>query len=153
MDDLRKAYRMTVFVGLSMMTSLLIYLIVATVVERQVSMEVGDVVFYIGIGISAALFFVVRIVTGAMLGPGGERTGSASAAGGPPIAKLQTAAIVTFAICEVPAVLGLVLYFLGRSMTDFYLFLLISLFCFATYFPRFGQWEEWFRQQGGGTRR
>jgi hypothetical protein len=49
----------------------------------------------------------------------------------------------------VPAVLGLVLYFLGRSMTDFYLFLMISLFCFATYFPRLNQWEEWWRQQGG----
>lgn len=146
MDKLRTSYRTTVFIGLSMMTSLFVYLIVANVVERPAGREVGDEVLFIFIGISVVLFLAVRVVNTAILGPrkGGERTGPAA------IQKLQTAAMVTFALCEVPAVSGLVLYFIGRSITDFYLFLMISLFSFAAYFPRFGQWEEWYRKQTSG---
>ena len=152
MDDLRKAYLLTVFVGLAMMASLVIYLVVANMVERPASADPGDLVFFIGIGASAAAFFAVRMVNAALLGPGRDRAASAAAAGTLPVAKLQAAAIVTFALCEAPAVFGLVLYFLGRSLTDFYLFLMISLFSFAAYFPRFSQWEEWYRQQRGQGR-
>jgi F0F1-type ATP synthase membrane subunit c/vacuolar-type H+-ATPase subunit K len=133
-----------------MMTSLFIYLVVANVVERQVSREVSDGVFFIFIGISVVLFFMIRIVNAAMLGSGGERTGPAAAENPAAIQKLQAAAMVTFALCEVPAVIGLVLYFIGGNMTNFYLFLMISLFCFAAYFPRFSQWEEWYRKQQPG---
>lgn len=73
---------------------------------------------------------------------------------GPPRAShLSSAAwaprIVTYALCEAPALFGLVLFFLGRNPSDFHIFQLISLFFFAAYFPRFSQWEEWYRRQQG----
>jgi len=47
----------------------------------------------------------------------------------------------------VPAIFGLVLYFLTRNVTDFYLFLITSLFFFSFHFPKFSQWEAWSRQR------
>ena len=152
MDDLKKAYRVTVVVGLAMMGSLVVYLLLTAIVDRPAAIPEGpgDQLFYLFIGISAALFFVIRAVNARMLNSGEERRGSAAASGALRIKKLQNAAVATFSLCETPAILGLVLYFLGRTATDAYLFLIISLLCFATYFPKFSQWEEWYRKQGYG---
>jgi len=57
----------------------------------------------------------------------------------------MTAAVITYAFCESIAVLGLVLYFLGGRPTDFYVFMLISLFFFSVYFPKYGWLEEWIK--------
>jgi len=57
----------------------------------------------------------------------------------------MTAAVITYAFCESIAVLGLVLYFLGGSSTDFYVFMVISLFFFSVYFPKYERWEEWMK--------
>ena len=152
MDDLKKAYRVTVVVGLAMMGSLVVYLLLTAVLDQPAAVPEGpgDQLFYLFIGISAVIFFVIPAVNTRMLDPGEERGGPAAAGGVPRIQKLQNAAIAAFALCEVPAILGLVLFFLGRTATDAYLFLIISLFCFATYFPKFSKWEEWYRKQGHG---
>ena len=152
MDDLKKAYRVTVVVGLAMMGSLVVYLLLTAVLDQPAALPEGrgDQLFYLFIGISAVIFFVIPAVNTRMLDPGEERGGPAAAGGVPRIQKLQNAAIAAFALCEVPAILGLVLFFLGRTATDTYLFLIISLFCFATYFPKFSKWEEWYREQGHG---
>jgi hypothetical protein len=65
----------------------------------------------------------------------------------PEFGILTTAAVITYALCEAPAIFGLVLFFLGRNSSDFHLFLLCSLFYFAVYFPKFSRWEEWYRDQ------
>lgn len=155
MDDLKKAYRVTVAIGLAMMGSLVVYLLLTAVLDQPAAIPEGpgDELFYLFIGISAVIFFVIPAVNARMLDPGEERRGSAAAGVVPRIQKLQNAAIATFALCEVPAILGLVLYFLGRTATDAYLFLVIALFFFATYFPKFSKWEEWYRDHGQGARR
>jgi hypothetical protein len=155
MDDLKKAYRVTVVVGLAMMGSLVVYLLLTAVLDQPAALPEGqgDQLFYLFIGSSAVIFFVIPAVNTRMLDPGKERGGPAAAGGVPRIQKLQNAAVVTFALCEVPAILGLVLYFLGRTATDAYLFLVISLFLFTTYFPKFSKWEEWYREHGQGTRK
>jgi len=148
MDNLRKAYRITVIIGLAMMASLVIFLIVVSVLPQSGVVPDGqnkpvtesDVVFYICLAISVLIFLLIRSVGSVILNGRGT-------AGAPLIQRLQTAAIITFALSEVPAILGLVLFFLGRSRTDFHIFLLFSLFLFTIYFPKFSQWEEWYRQQ------
>jgi hypothetical protein len=57
----------------------------------------------------------------------------------------MNAAVITDTFCESIAVLGLVLHFLGGSPTDFYVFMLISLFFFSVYFPKYRRWEEWMK--------
>jgi hypothetical protein len=59
------------------------------------------------------------------------------------IIHLSKISTVSAALCEVPAILGLVLFFLSGSTEDFYVLLFISLALFVLFFPRYANWEEW----------
>lgn len=50
--------------------------------------------------------------------------------------------VILFALCEVPGILGLVLFFLSRSLQDFYLLAGLSLLGFLSSYPNQGWWEE-----------
>lgn len=164
MDGLRKAYRVAVIIGLAMMASLLIYTVIVGLLEKGTVQLRGlpalsgsqiEIVKFILLGLSVAVFFVIRFINDQVLNAGGEQVKKLDQR--PPLAKgiapefgrLTTAAVIAYALCETPAIFGLVLFFLGRNSSDFHLFLLISLFYFAVYFPRFSQWEEWYRKQQG----
>jgi hypothetical protein len=58
------------------------------------------------------------------------------------VENLSMAAILTFALCESVAVLGLVLFLLAGNSMDFYIFMVISLGFFYLFFPKYEQWEE-----------
>ena len=60
---------------------------------------------------------------------------------------LQKMAIVTAALCEVPAILGLVLFFLSGNTRDFYVLCAISCGLFALFFPRYTNWEAWIKSK------
>lgn len=165
MDKLRAVYRTTVFIGLALMASLVIYLIIVQLFESGTFGPLGDAAFsgsrfevlkFALIGSSAIIFFLIRSLNSKVLhsaeaqdqAPAPRRTTAPGVTA--EFGKLSTAAIITFALCEIPAIFGLVLYFLGRNATDFYLFLIISMFFFASHFPRFSQWEAWHRRQQAG---
>ncbi|MDH4162573.1 MAG: hypothetical protein OEW15_07765 [Nitrospirota bacterium] len=156
MDKLRAAYRVVVIIGLAIMASLVVYAVIVGLFENGTiplggtAMAGGmlDMIKFVFLGISAALFPLMRFLSSRIINADASQTGSPAEFG-----PLTTAAIVTFALCEVPAIFGLVLYVLGRNTTDFYLFLLISSFFFGTNFPKFSQWEEWHRRKSGGQRR
>jgi hypothetical protein len=59
------------------------------------------------------------------------------------IQHLQRMSMISAALCEVPAMLGWVLFFLSGSAQDFYILLLVSFVLFVMYFPRYTNWEEW----------
>jgi len=169
MDNLRAAYRVAVIIGLAMMASLLAYAAVVGVLEKG-AVEFNapamtgnhlEIMKFVLIGLTVILYFIIRFVNSVLVKTKGEgRMGSDARArqtsGVPPeFVRLTTAAVVTYALCETPAIFGLVLFFIGRNSSDFYLFMLISLFFFAIYFPKFSQWEEWYRKQqlGQGMKR
>ena len=58
------------------------------------------------------------------------------------VEKLSLTAIITFALCESVAVLGLVLFLLAGNSMDFYIFMVISLGFFTLFFPKYDQWEQ-----------
>jgi len=164
MDKLRAAYCVAVIIGLAMMASLLVYAAIVGILDKgtvqlrsvpSLSGSQIEIMKFILLGISAAVFFVIRFVNNQVLNASGEQAKKLDQR--PPLAKgiapesgrLTTAAVITFALCESPAIFGLVLFFIGRNSSDFYLFMLISLFYFAVYFPKFSQWEEWCRKQNG----
>ena len=62
--------------------------------------------------------------------------------------NLPQTAIITFALCETVAVLGLVLFLLAGNAMDFYIFMMISLGFFYLFFPKYEQWEQ--RMNAGG---
>jgi hypothetical protein len=56
--------------------------------------------------------------------------------------NLPQAAIITLALCESVAVLGLVLFLLAGNTLDFYIFMLISLSFFYLFYPKYDDWEK-----------
>ena len=56
--------------------------------------------------------------------------------------RLITTAVVTAALAEVPAILGLVLFMLWGLSGDFYALCALSLALGAIYFPRLDGWRE-----------
>ncbi len=57
------------------------------------------------------------------------------------VRNLFRASIVTYAICEIPGLFGLFLFFMTKQLGDFFLFAAIYVIAFALYFPRYAQWE------------
>ena len=66
-------------------------------------------------------------------------------AGGPgdPGARIQVASVVTFALAEVPAILGVVAFLLTGLREAAYPLFVVAIAAHAIYFPRRSQWEEW----------
>jgi hypothetical protein len=161
MDKLRAAYRVTVIIGLAMMASLVVYFVIVGLFENGTIVLQGppalpagqlELLKFIFLGIAIAVVLLARPLSGRILNAGSQGIGHTrqprfEPSAGPYTGPLTVAAVLTYALSEVPAILGLALYFLGRSRTDFYIFLLISLFSFSYTFPKFSQWEEWYRQQ------
>lgn len=65
--------------------------------------------------------------------------------------RLITTAVVTAALAEVPAILGLALFMLSGLRGDFYALLSLSLALQAVYFPRLGGWREWAAEPASGS--
>jgi F0F1-type ATP synthase membrane subunit c/vacuolar-type H+-ATPase subunit K len=156
MNDLRKAYRTAAFIGLAMIASVLIYAIIVELVRKgtipltgvpEMSADRLNSLKYVLFGVSAVLFFLIRIINGKILSKGAP-AGPVRAAAPPEIQRLVTAAVASYALSEAPAIFGLIVFFLGRVVEDFYVFMLISLFFFSYYFPKYSQWEEWARRKG-----
>lgn len=158
MDKLHAAYRVVVIIGLAIMASVLVYAVIVGLFENgtlplggeALPEETAEIVKFACLGIAALAFPLMRFLSNKAMNSGS----AGPEAGGPgDFGPLTVAAVITFAFCEMPAIFGLVLYILTRNATDFYLFFLISLFYFATNFPKYSQWEEWLKQrQGRGAR-
>jgi hypothetical protein len=105
-------------------------------------------------GVAAVIFSLIRAINNHFLAGDVRIAGTGTASRySPDIQRLMTAAVITYAFCESIAVLGLILYFLGGSPTDFYVFMLISLFFFSVYFPKYSRWEEWMKDRYKSTGR
>lgn len=162
MEELKKTYRIAVIIGLAMMASVLGYAIIVGILEQgsvklrgipTLSGNQLDQVKYLLMGASLVIFFLVRFLPGRILGSGEPMQGGQGSSmqnpetGRKNMQRLLISAIVTYALCETPAIFGLILYLLGRVFSDFTFFLLISLFFFGIHFPRYSQWEQWLRGQ------
>ena len=64
--------------------------------------------------------------------------------------RLITTSVVTAALAEVPAILGLVLFMLWGLSGDFYALFALSLVLLAVYFPRLDGWREWAAEPAAG---
>lgn len=155
-QGLKSAYRTAAFIGLSMVGSVLVYAVIVEVIRAQYAPFGGfsplpeiTVLRAVLAGVAVVMFFVIRLVIKLFLS--GKIPGSG--AGGPsgPLPaeaqRLVSAAMVTYALCETPAVFGLVLFLINGNPFDFYGFMALSLLYFAVYFPRFSAWVAWMQEQ------
>jgi hypothetical protein len=162
-EELRKAYKITVIIGVFMMSSLLVYAAVVELIKKEFAPFAGfsplpddqvTMLRYALLGLAAVAFFLIRYLKRVMPTPKSP-SGISQIYGqySPEVQKCMTVEIVTFALCESVAIYGLVLFLIQGNSMDFYVFLLLSLFYFAIYFPRFGTWEEFMKEKEKAERK
>jgi hypothetical protein len=141
--DLRREHRVTVFLAAGILAGLVVYAAVVEIIRHQGMALTRDLPFAIerlrdGFLVAAlAVFLGVRLVRKSLLKQGqGESIRTLAN-------RFRMVTIVTYALCEIPAILGLVLYFLGGLYREFYGLLFYSLLLMVIYFPRYDHWAAW----------
>jgi len=146
LSGLRKAYRTSSLVGAAVIASLFLYAVVVEVGRAWLKPFLGFArvenalvlryAFY-----AAAIVIVIssRILNSLILRKSRQDDPKAI------IRKLSLAAIVSMALGEGPAVMGLALFLLRGFSRDFYMLLIVSLFLEFRYFPRLRNWENYLK--------
>lgn len=146
--DLRKEHRSAVFISVAIMVSLLLYPAIVEIIRRQHDVFQGfdpqPVQKWRDVFVGAALIVLVlvRRIRGAILKGGAQRAELPEL-----VKRLKIASVVTFVFCELPAIVGLVLFLLGGFHKEFYLLLACSLAAMFVYFPKYEHWESWLKRQ------
>jgi len=143
LTTLKARYLAVNFIGLAMIASVFVYAGVVEVIKWRMAPFAGfatldpqtvAIIKYAFLALAAAQFGIIKALQKIL------PTRS--------VENLSLAAIITFALCESVAVLGLVLFFLAGQGMDFYIFMVISLGFFYLFFPKYEHWEQWLRAGG-----
>ena len=135
--DLRTRHRMMTIVAAAMLVSVAVYWILVEILARLGTVRhafPGEVrIGYVALALGVIVAYAASIVRRSML------------AGGPgdPGARIQVASVVTFALAEIPAILGVVAFLVTGLREAAYPLFVVSIAAHAIYFPRWSQWEEW----------
>jgi hypothetical protein len=125
------------FIGLAMMGAVFVYAGVVEVIKWQwapftgfVRLEPHTVALlrYIFLALAAGQYLMIKLIRKIVLAQS--------------LDNLPQAAVITFALCESVALLGLVLFLLAGHSLDFYIFMVISLGFFYRFYPKYEQWEK-----------
>jgi hypothetical protein len=138
LDDqqLKIRYLQANFIGLALIGSVFLYAGVVEVLKRTLAPFAGLAALassqaltlkYLFVALAIGDFFLIKFMQKIL----GARS----------VTQLMQAAIVTFALSEAVAVLGLVLFLLAGQAMDFYTFMFLSLFYFWFFFPKYQDWE------------
>jgi F0F1-type ATP synthase membrane subunit c/vacuolar-type H+-ATPase subunit K len=156
-DELKSAYRRTAVIGGAMMSTLVMYAVVAIAIastrdpfEGFVSLEDGGLLRNFFLGLSLLQVVAIKIIHSRALrspDPSGRFQTSKPGARSQLASRLVSTSVVTFALAESIAVYGLVLFLLNGESTGFFVFLGLSLLTFIMFFPKYHQWEEWMQRQ------
>jgi hypothetical protein len=139
LDDqqLKIRYLRTNFIGLALIGSVFLYAGVVEILKRTMAPFAGLAALpaaqvltlkYIFVAMAIGDFFLIKFVQKIL----GARS----------VQQLIQAAIITFALSEAVAILGLVLFLLAGHAMDFYTFMFLSLFYFWFFFPKYQDWED-----------
>ena len=146
MEDLKKAYQTSLIINSGIIAGLVIYAVVVELLKSRYDPFEGFVDFaqiaflrYLFYGLAIMQIFIIRVLRGALLRVSQSDDSKTL------IVKLSRTSIATAALCELPAVFGIVLFLLGGHSRDFYLLLGLSFVLVFLYFPRYRNWEEWIK--------
>lgn len=152
-SSLQRVFRTTVLISGAMVASLFLYALLVELIRTQLKPFPG--VLGAGLGHPTLRYAFYAAAVGAVVlvrlaarsalkvRPGEDQRGLVS--------RLSRASVVTSALAEIPAVLGLVLFLLTGLSRDFYPLLFVSLFLEFMYFPRLRVWQDLAGQ--GSTKR
>lgn len=137
----RTSHRQALIVVGAITSSLFVYAIVVELVSRSGASFGGagapEVLRWAFYAVAVTMVFTSHVVKSIMLRGIGDVDPEQA------FARLTTAHIVTAAMAEAPAVLGLVLFILDRRFyVDFYILCLVALYLLFRHFPRYAPWES-----------
>ncbi|MDH5705375.1 MAG: hypothetical protein OEZ45_05090 [Candidatus Aminicenantes bacterium] len=143
-ESLKKTYNVAFIVNVAIIGTLILYAVVIEILRRQLApfqglMEISNVTLlrYILYGIAILNIFLIRIMRRLLLRkPPSEKFNLLKF-------KLLKTSLVTAALCEIPAILGLILFLLIGSVRDYYQLAGVSFILVFLHFPRYGNWEAW----------
>lgn len=141
MDELKNKYQVALIIHVAMMASLLIYLLLVGFFAYQLTTSTIDpfqeenTLRYVFYGAAILLIVFIRRIRDIMMRRKTDVSHNLPS-------RLATASIITSSLCEIPVILGFVLFILTGSNRDFYFLLALSFILFIMYFPRFSVWEE-----------
>ena len=146
LTTLKARYLAVNFIGLAMIAAVFVYAGMVELVKWQwapfagfarLAPRTAGFLKYAFLALAAAQFGIIKVMQKIMPAKSAD--------------NLPQAAIITFALCESVAVLGLVLFLLAGNALDFYILMTISLGFFYLFFPKYEQWEQ--RVNAGGPPR
>jgi len=144
--DLRKAHQMSFVLHSAFMATLVIYAVIVEILRGSLQDFRGFIenidltwIRYIFYALGLAQIFLIRLMRETLSKSMNSRNVRDL------IAHLNRISVLSSALCEVPAFLGLVFFFIGSSTREFYVFTFISVVLFILYFPRYSNWEEWIK--------
>jgi hypothetical protein len=142
-DELRQTYRTTAIACAAMIAALFPYLAVVELVRAQLGgagylMDAREVelLAYVLYGLALLPFIVPHLIKRHVI------SGASQEGEGALVMRLRTATFLSYALSEVPAVFGLLLFFLAGLNTAFYVLWFLSLLSMLLQFPRLRSWQE-----------
>ncbi len=143
-DELRRRSKTLTLVGVTIVSSLLLYLGLAEFIRYRFRPFHGfsDVqdpqrLRYVFFALAVLSIVLIRVLRPALLRKAaGEDLKTV-------LHRLERASLVTLVLAEIPALLGLGLFLLRGFNVDFYILLFASLFLVFLYFPRRANWQAW----------
>jgi hypothetical protein len=144
-DALSKAYQTSKTISYALAASMLLY---AGIVEALKFQEVTvhlfppaslDKLRFVFVFLSFAAYFIINFVNQKILTKKSADTTATL------LGKLALANVISLALCELPALFGLLLFLSSGNSRDFYLLLIISVLLFFAFFPRYSFWSNWSR--------
>jgi hypothetical protein len=145
-DEIGRALKPAAMVSAVILASLVVYLALVEVLKAALKPFRGfagladmQPVRYAAFGAAAAAILLILVLRARLFK---RRSGDDAGAA---LSRLQRASLLTMVLAEVPAVLGLVLFFVGGNAADFYKLLFASAVLAFIHFPRRGAWEEWLK--------
>jgi F0F1-type ATP synthase membrane subunit c/vacuolar-type H+-ATPase subunit K len=134
---LKSRYLAVNFIGLAMIAAIFVYAGVVAIIKWQwapfhgfakLPVQTESLLRYIFLALAGVQYLVIKAVPKIVRAQSPE--------------NLAQAAIITFALCESVALLGLVLFLLCGNPLNFYIFMVISLGFFYLFYPKYEEWEQ-----------
>lgn len=148
LERVHAAHRQSMIITMSIAFSLIGYALVVEALRRMqpdaVPVPAADVLRMVFFALAGVVIFATSLIKTMLLRsvpPSPEAR----------ISRLRTTSILTAALSEIPAVLGLASFLTTRRRGDFYILLVVAAYMIVRHFPQRDAWELYVRR-GGNAR-
>ncbi len=139
MDELEKSWKTIYIIWIAMLIALFVYMLVGLSLEDKMDISIEksilNIIRYVVYFISGVVVFSIKYVRNFILSSKNSMQGSDVISNNPAVFNYIKATIASLAMAEFVAVLGLVLFILGKNKVDLYLLVFISAVSMIIYRP------------------